>query len=133
MKNAKLIHVYLMILTFVVLFVNTAYISKTNYQTNYKIYHKFNYKNNSKSGKLSITNKTHSDIDEIHLNGGGDLIGDYEILHPNETIVVDFNCSKYKADTKIKVHLVFDDGKTYNYEDVVCSDGKSWNIEDDGN
>lgn len=129
MKNAKLIHVYLMILTFVVLFVNTAYISKTNY----KIHRRFNYKNNNKSGKLSITNKTHSDIDEIHLNGGGDLIGDYEILHPNETIVVDFSCSKYKADTKIKVHLVFDDGKTYNYEDVVCSDGKSWNIEDDGN
>ncbi len=118
-----------MILTFVVLFLNTAYISKTNY----KIYYKANYKNNSKSDKLSITNKTHSDIDEIHLNGGGDLIGDYEILHPNETIEVDFNCSKYKTDTKIKVHLVFDDGKTHDYQDFVCSDGKSWNIEDDGN
>lgn len=113
MKNAKLNNLYLIIFGLVVLFFDTASLSKGN--------------------TLSITNKTQSDIDEIHLNGGGDLIGDYEILHPNETIEVDFNCSKYNATTKIKVHLVFDDGKTHSYEDVVCRDGKNWNIEDDGN
>ena len=129
MKNTKPVKLYLAVFTLAVLFLNTALISKTNYKDNYKT----NSKNISRSGTLSITNKTNSDIDEIHLNGGGDLIGDYEILHPNETIEVDFNCSKYNASTKIKVHLVFDDGKTYNYEDVVCSDGENWDIEDDGN
>jgi hypothetical protein len=85
-----------------------------------------------KTEKLSITNKTDSDIDEIHFNSGGDVVGDHEILHPGETIEVNFDCSTISKTTKVKVRLVFEDGKHYNFEDVVCNGTSTWEIKHDG-
>ncbi len=86
----------------------------------------------SKANKLSITNKTDSDIDEIHFNNSGDVIGDHEILHPGETIEVTFDCTNISKTTKIKIRLVFEDGLHYDFEDEVCDGDFAWDIETDG-
>lgn len=81
---------------------------------------------------LQITNKTDSDIDELHINNSGDLIEDYEIIHPGETVELRFDCSGFGKTQKLKVRLVFDDGKTFEYEDVVCDGDNNWAITNDG-
>lgn len=78
---------------------------------------------------LHITNKTNEDIDELYLNGGTELIGEHEILHPNETIEVPFDCTKFKKDTKIKIRLVLEDAKIYEYEEIICDGDFAWSIQ----
>jgi len=86
-----------------------------------------------KDGHLTITNKTDSDIDEVHFDGSGDVMGDHEILHPNETIEVDFDCKGVGKDHETKIHLVFEDHKVYDFTDEVCDGDFSWDIVEDGN
>lgn len=86
-----------------------------------------------KDGHLTITNKTDSDIDEVHFDGSGDVMGDHGILHPGETLEVVFECAGADKDHHTKIHLVFEDGKAYDFEDEVCDGDFSWDIAEDGN
>lgn len=85
---------------------------------------------------LAITNKTDSDIDEVHfIIGGqdsGDVLGDDEIMEPGETIETDFECEGVSSSTMITVKLIFEDGKSYSFQDNVCEGDFSWDIVDDG-
>jgi hypothetical protein len=85
---------------------------------------------------LEITNKTDSDIDEVHfIIGGedsGDILGDDEIMEPGESIETDFDCEGVSSNTMITIKLVFEDGKTYSFQDNVCEGDFSWDIVDDG-
>jgi hypothetical protein len=85
--------------------------------------------------ELTITNKTLSDIDAIHFifkgKDSGDVLGDYEILHPDESVSVKFDCTQIGRN-KVTVKLFFDDGKTYSFEDDVCESDFTWEITDDG-
>ena len=85
-----------------------------------------------KQATLNVTNKTDSDIDELHIHNSGDLIEDYEIIHPGETVELRFDCSGFGKTQKLKVRLVFDDGKSFEYEDVVCDGDNNWAITNDG-
>lgn len=87
--------------------------------------------------QLTITNKTDSDIDHIHFifNGqdSGDILdgGEYDILHPGQSETVEFDCSVI-GNKKVTVKLIFEDGKSYSFEDDVCEGDFTWDIVDDG-
>ncbi len=85
---------------------------------------------------LDITNKTDSDIDEVHFiidgKDSGDVLGDDEIMEPGETIESDFECEGVDANETITIKLIFEDGKTFSFEDNVCEGDFSWDIVEDG-
>lgn len=85
--------------------------------------------------QLTITNKTDSDIDQVHFihdgTDSGDVLGDNEILHPGESVTVEFDC-KVVADKDVKVKLIFEDGKDFSFDDDVCEGDFSWDITNDG-
>ncbi len=85
---------------------------------------------------LSITNGTDSDIDEVHFiidgKDSGDVLGDDELMEPGETLESTFDCENETGDEEVTVKLVFEDGKTYSFEDDVCEGDFSWTISDDG-
>lgn len=83
-------------------------------------------------GHLEITNKTDSDIDEIHFDGSGDVMDEDEILKPGETIEVAFECEGVDKSHQTKIHLVFEDGKAYDFNDEVCDGDFAWAIVEDG-
>jgi len=93
----------------------------------------FNFKDEA---TLSITNGTDSDIDQVHFiidgHDSGDVLGDDEVMEPGEAIETDFECEGVSSDAEITIKLVFEDGKTYSFEDNVCEGDFSWEITDDG-
>jgi hypothetical protein len=87
--------------------------------------------------QLTIINKTDSDIDHIHFIIGGvetdDLLdgGEDDILHPGGKETVEFDCSVI-GNKKVTVKLIFEDGKSYSFDDDVCEGDFTWEIVDDG-
>ncbi len=90
------------------------------------------FKKSTVGEKLTITNKTKSDIDEIHVGDSGDIMAEDEILEPGEKIVLDFSCGDLGADVEATIHLVFEDGSTYSFDDTVCDGDYAWDIVSDG-
>ncbi len=95
------------------------------------------FKSPKEDAQLTIINKTDSDIDHIHFifNGqdSGDVLdgGKFDILHPGESETVEFDCSVV-GNKLVTVKLIFEDGKTYSFEDDVCEGDFTWEIVDDG-
>ena len=85
---------------------------------------------------LEITNKTDSDIDEVHFiidgKDSGDVLGDDEIMEPGETLESTFECEGVDANETITIKLIFEDGKSYSFQDNVCEGDWTWDIVDDG-
>jgi len=82
--------------------------------------------------ELTITNKTDSDIDEIHVGDSGDIMDEDEILTPGETITLEFDCEGLHADVEATIHLIFEDESEFSFEDTVCDGDFSWDIVNDG-
>jgi hypothetical protein len=82
--------------------------------------------------KLKITNKTNSDIDEIHVGDSGDILDADEILEPGESVTLDFDCAHFSADVEATIHLIFEDGSTFSFDDTVCDGDFAWDIVNDG-
>lgn len=94
--------------------------------------------------KIKIVNKSHLDIDHIYFSAPDkntwdedDLLGDDEVLEPNESITVLVECGTWD------VKLVLEDGGTcLGYDEHICGN-EVWEItnadcngdgkEDDGN
>lgn len=90
------------------------------------------FSNASKGEELKITNKTASDIDEIHVGDSGDILDDDEILEPGESITLDFDCAGLHADVEATIHLIFEDESEYSFDDTICDGDFAWDIVDDG-
>ncbi len=82
--------------------------------------------------ELTITNKTDSDIDEIHVGESGDIMDEDEILTPGESIKIDFDCVGLHADVEATIHLIFEDDSEFSFEDTVCDGDYAWDIVNDG-
>lgn len=82
--------------------------------------------------ELTITNKTGSDIDEIHVGDSGDIMDADEILTPGESITIDFDCAGLHADVEATIHLIFEDDSEFSFEDTVCDGDFAWDIVNDG-
>lgn len=82
--------------------------------------------------ELTITNKTDSDIDEIHVGESGDIMDEDEILTPGESIKIDFDCAGLHADVEATIHLIFEDDSEFSFEDTVCDGDYAWDIVNDG-
>jgi len=82
--------------------------------------------------ELTITNKTNSDIDEIHVGESGDIMDEDEILTPGESIKIDFDCVGLHADVEATIHLIFEDDSEFSFEDTVCDGDFAWDIVNDG-
>lgn len=82
--------------------------------------------------ELTITNKTDSDIDEIHVGESGDIMDEDEILTPGESIKIDFDCVGLHADVEATIHLIFEDDSEFSFEDTVCDGDFAWDIVNDG-
>jgi hypothetical protein len=83
--------------------------------------------------ELTITNKTDSDIDEIHVGDSGDIMDSDEILTPGESITLDFDCEGLNADVEATIHLIFEDDSEFSFDDTVCDGDFEWEIVSDGN
>jgi hypothetical protein len=90
------------------------------------------FKKSSVGEKLTITNKTKSDIDEIHVGDSGDIMAEDEILEPGEAITIEFDCAHFHADVEATIHLIFEDDSTYSFDDTVCDGDYAWDIVSDG-
>ncbi len=82
--------------------------------------------------ELTITNKTGSDIDEIHVGDSGDIMEADEILTPGESITLDFDCEGLHADVEATIHLIFEDDSEFSFDDTVCDGDFAWDIVNDG-
>jgi hypothetical protein len=82
--------------------------------------------------QLTITNKTGSDIDEIHVGDSGDILDEDEILEPGESVTLEFDCAGLHADVEATIHLIFEDDTEYSFDDTVCDGDYAWDILDDG-
>ena len=82
--------------------------------------------------QLKITNKTGSDIDEIHVGDSGDILDEDEILEPGESVTLDFDCGGLHADVEATIHLIFEDESEYSFDDTVCDGDFAWDIVEDG-
>ncbi len=90
------------------------------------------FKSSSVGERLTITNKTDSDIDEIHVGDSGDIMAADEILEPGESITIDFDCGNLHADVEATIHLIFEDHSTFEFDDTVCDGDYAWDIVNDG-
>ena len=82
--------------------------------------------------ELTITNRTNSDIDEIHVGDSGDIMDADEILTPGESITLIFDCAGLHADVEATIHLIFEDESEFSFEDTVCDGDFAWDIVSDG-
>ncbi len=81
--------------------------------------------------ELTIKNSTNSYIEEIHIDGGENILKTGSNISPKGTLVVKVNCTLYS--TASKITLVFDDDDRYTFVDKICDGDLVWDITDDGN
>jgi archaellum component FlaF (FlaF/FlaG flagellin family) len=82
-----------------------------------------------KASKLTIVNKTNSQIDAIYIAESDDILPQpEEILMPKETITIDFDKYSNANDKKYQVKLVFVDGKQSLTEEIIFDGDSTWVI-----
>lgn len=113
MKSFKLFSISLLLLSFVMVTMSSFVLLNSGEQ-------------------LTITNKTETDIDEIHVGDSGDILDEDEILEPGESVTLDFDCAGLHADVEATIHLIFEDESEYSFDDTVCDGDFSWDIVEDG-